>query len=255
MNNSHFPQPITIKSLHFTARIPHYQLDPLFVFVGFRHSPLLSGNQQYDVVAGYNVFTPIFENTTSTAEGVNKLDLQNLKLIGAADGETLQVVSTGGKFIETYYWFNAFGDYPEGWCRDQEGFEMAEGEYLEKGEAFYLNLKGDAKLQTSGTVKLGTFERPLYAGYNMVGNATPYTIDLQNVKLVSATDGDTLQVLNAAGKFVGTYYWFNAFGDYPEGWCHDQEGFEMVEVGTLPFGSGNGAYINVRSNCSYKINP
>ncbi len=213
---------------------------------------VIVGYQNYDVVAGYNVFTPIFENTDTEN---SKLDIVNLKLVGATDGDTLQILNEKGKFIATYYWFNAFENYPEGWCSDSLGFEPITSHQIEKGEGFYLYLKKNAKLQTSGSVKQGEFVKPLYAGYNMVGNATPYTVDLQNFKFVNATDGDTLQILNKKGKFIATYYWFNAFEDYPEGWCYDSLGFEVVPEGAKSLFPGEGVYIHVKKDCSYKINP
>ncbi len=213
------------------------------------------GYQNYTVVKGYNVFTPIFQNT-DTANA--KLSIQNLKLIGADDGQLLYVLNSKGNFESIYYWFNEFVDgdttYSEGWFSDNMGNNLATRD-IEMGEAFYINAKGDATLQTSGGVKLGEFNKTLSAGYNMIGNATPYSIDIQKLKLIGAQDGDLLYIVNSKGNFESIYYWFNEFVDgdttYSEGWFSDNMGNNLA---TRQIDPGAGVYLNVRgSSISYKI--
>lgn len=59
----------------------------------------------------------------------------------------------------------------------------------------------------------------------MIGNATPVAIDADTMTVTGVDDlGATFQTMNAAGKWIGTYNWYNEYTDpetgdyYPAGW-------------------------------------
>ncbi len=209
------------------------------------------------------MFTPIFESTTVVADGTKKLNLQDLKLRGKPEGdgfkERLIILDSAGKFSTEYTWWNAEGEWPEGWSLKGDA-DLVEDVTINMGEGFYLDVGGNdgVSLQVSGGVNLNTLSYNLPAGYGMAGNATPVKIDLQDVKLRGKPDGDgfkeRLIILDSAGKFSTEYTWWNAEGEWPEGWSLKGEA-DLVEG--VDFEPGEGFYLDVgnNDNVSLEIKP
>ena len=163
-------------------------------------------------ISGYKMATPCFKNL-----GTENYPIDNFTVQGATDALTsIQVLNELGGVKGTYYWYNAFGDYPAGWFL-MGGLDPANVE-LKPGEAvFFYTDESGVTIQSCGQVP-GEITNDV-AGYKMLGNGSPVTIDIDKVEVKGATDALTsIQVLNELGGVKGTYYWYNAFGDYPAGW-------------------------------------
>ncbi len=231
------------------------------------------GYQQYDLVSGYNLFTPVFESITVNGAGDYRLNLQDLQLKGenlvgegvSKLGEFIQILNANGTLGGRYYWWNADPsdpiNYPASWCDSSDA--MIEDVYVKRGEGFYIYIQnGGCQLQSAGAVNDGNLTKTLEAGYNVVGNGTPYEIDLQKIQLKGenlvgegvSKLGEFIQILNADGTLGTRYYWWNADPsdpiNYPASWCDSSD--TMVEGITVK--PGQAYYIYVQgSGCSYEI--
>ncbi len=200
------------------------------------------------------MFTPIFENTDSTN---SKLDIQNLQLVEPTGEEYLYVINSEGAMGETYRWRNVAKRYPvAGWYKGTTLVVRS----LELGEAFYIYaVEGEdgsvTQLQSAGSVKQEALTKKLFAGYNLVGNATPYTIDIQDIVIdiqdiviENPTGQEYLYIINSEGGFDETYRWRNVAERYPvAGWY---KGTKLVVREFLP---GDGMYVYTNQDTSYEI--
>ena len=171
-------------------------------------------------ISGYKMATPCFKNL-----GTENYPIDNFTVQGATDGKTsIQVLNEEGGVKGTYYWYNAYAPdpvtYPAGWFL-VDGLTPADIE-LKPGEAvFFYTEESGVTIQSCGQVP-GEITNDV-AGYAMLGNGSPVTIDIDKVEVKGATDGKTsIQVLNEEGGVKGTYYWYNAYAPdpvtYPAGW-------------------------------------
>ena len=179
--------------------------------VGFQQNP----------VSGYKMMTPTLEMI-----GVDELPIDKFEVKGATDGQaSIQVMNAAGKWTGTYYWYNELVDgdvsYPAGWF-DFAG-ETPANITLKKGDAVFFYTEEDGvTVGNAGVVSANEIVNDI-SGYKMVGNCTPVALAIDSLEVRGATDGLTsIQVMNAAGKWTGTYYWYNELVDgdvtYPAGW-------------------------------------
>ena len=156
--------------------------------------------------------TPTFKNMSD-----EEYPIDNFVVQGASDAKTvIQVLDTDGQVSGTYYWYNAFGEYPAGWF-DFSGLTPA-GITLKSGEGvFFYTSESGVSILSAGEV-LGDVTREI-SGYAMIGNCRPTNLPVDDLSIQGATDAKTvMQVLDEEGQVSGTYYWYNAFGEYPAGW-------------------------------------
>ena len=176
------------------------------------------------------MLTPTFKNITTAAYPID-----NFVVNGSLDTKTsIQILDAAGQVVGTYYWYNDGGPgYPAGWF-DFNGLVEA-GISLQPGEAafFYTNESG-VTVKSSGEVP-GEITHAV-SGFAMLGNGSPVTINVDQMTVSGSLDTKTsIQVLDAAGQVVGTYYWYNDGGPgYPAGWF-DFNG--LVEAG-IQLGAG-----------------
>lgn len=180
---------------------------------------------------GFKMITPSFKNIAGETYPID-----NFVVKGATDGKTnIQVLDSDGKVVGDYYWYNEFVDgdttYPAGWF-DASGAEPADIQ-LNPGEAvFFYSEESGITILSAGEVP-GEITHDV-VGFAMLGNGSPVKIDVDSMKVTGATDGKTnIQVLDAEGKVVGDYYWYNEFVDgdttYPAGWF-DASGAEPAGI-------------------------
>ena len=170
---------------------------------------------------------------TFSPVGGGEYNLDNLTVIGVEDvGATIQVMDPDGKWIGMYSWYNEYTDpdtgdfYPAGWL-DEDG--NSAGTIKAGHGVYYYSATAGAKVQSAGEVSNGvTIDVPV--GYSMIGNATPVSIDADSMTVVGVEDvGATIQTMNASGRWIGMYSWYNEYTDpdtldyYPAGWL-DEDG-------------------------------
>ena len=179
------------------------------------------GYQQNAVEAGYKMVTPTFVNV-----GGSEYNIDDFQVIGVDDTKAnIQVMNAEGQWTGMYYWYNAYTDgdttLPAGWF-DFDGLVPADVS-LKPGDAVFFNTSVEGvKMQSSGQVA-GIITNEVSAGYSMIGNASPVSIDVDSMKVIGVEDTKAnIQVMNAAGQWTGMYYWYNEFVDgdtiYPAGW-------------------------------------
>ena len=201
--------------------------------VGFAdiESANVVGYYTYDLEAGYNFVTPVFENV-----GGGAMSIQDVKVLGS-DGWATEAIfgldADGLLTGEDFTWQcpDASGLDYFAWI-DAEG---AEADYtFAPGAGFYLYADSDElKLQTCGQVTVGAFTRTLVAGYNFTGNFSPVDLDLQDLK-IEGSDGwatEAIFGLDADGLLTGEdftwqcpdasgldhFAWINADGEEATG--------------------------------------
>ncbi len=206
------------------------------------------------VSVGYNLLTPVFENTTKNPDGTCDASLQSLQLIGAADQTSkLWLVNSSGNFEAVYYWWNAYGSDPAGWYADESGDPDTYDRtmQLKPGQCVYVDIVAaedgvEVVLQTSGAVKVETTSRVLVDGYYMIGNNTPSKIMLQDIKLINSADQTSkLWLVNSSGNFEAVYYWWNAYGSDPAGWYADEGGDPDTYDSKTEINPGKGVYVSL----------
>ena len=209
---------------------------------------------------GYNFIIPTFIDVGAETATYS---LQNLKLVNApGDGMTDSIIgydSDACLTMEDYYWTTVEGDLfgvcqKDGWYNGMMGTELVENKALPLGTGLYLYLgTAGASVQYAGQVYGDAFTTPaLSMGYTMVGNATPVTHDLQDIKLVDAPgDGMTDSIIGYDADACLTeedYYWTTVEGDLfgncqKDGWYIGMMGTEPVEGYTLQPGQGFYLYL------------
>ena len=204
------------------------------------------GYQNYPLVQGYNLYSPVFETLNET------MSLQELKL----QGET--VTGSGANFICL---LDSDGVYQGfyGWWMPEDGTGEEEGcwfdgdnwalieETIAPGQGFYIFAE-DAGLSilSSGSVKLTAYSKNLDQGYNLVGNCSPADLDIQKVKIVGETvtgsGANFICLLDSDGVYQGFYGWWmpeDGTGE-EEGCWFDGDNWAIIED---TIAAGQGLYV------------
>ena len=196
------------------------------------------GYLDYNLSYGYNFFSPVFEKVDPTED----LMLSDISLADAGDGESfIQIITTGGLLGPAYYWFSAMnaGTAEDCWF-DQDAWEPVDFA-LTDGQGFYVySATATAKAKVNGQVRNDVFSVPLAYGYNCVGNSTPKDVDIQEMKLENAGDGESfIQVVTTGGLLGPAYYWFSAMnaGTAEDCWF-DQDAWAPIDGVTYLAGEG-----------------
>ena len=196
------------------------------------------GYLDYNLSYGYNFFSPVFEKVDSSED----LMLSDITLADAGDGQSfIQIVTTGGLLGPAYYWFSALnaGTAEDCWF-NQDAWEPVEFA-LNDGQGFYIYAAtANAKAKVNGQVRNNVFNVPLAYGYNCVGNSTPVDLDIQEMALANAGDGQSfIQVVTTGGLLGPAYYWFSALnaGTTEDCWF-DQDAWEPIAGVTYLAGQG-----------------
>jgi len=189
--------------------------------------------------AGNTMYTPMFAGI-----GDAQYSIQDIQPVGtkvpdgssSANAITLQkLTATGGADGATYWWM----DYDD---EDEEEYELGwkrPGVFTDAtitfktGEAFWMKMPTTAActLQFNGEVRKGNTYILLRQGNTAVGNPTPVTINVSDIRPVgenipdgsAANKAITLQKLTATGGADGATYWWIDYDDedeeeYEYGW-------------------------------------
>ncbi len=202
------------------------------------------GYQQVTIKAkAYQLFTATFLDVEGDA-----YDIQGVKVVNA-DGTSytannkvkIQKVSSDGNYGTTYNYRFGKG----GWCQNAtflgDGVVMlANGE----GVALYNGDDNDLALMVSGKVNLTPVSMTIPSKtYQIIGNLTPVTVDIQNVKPFigdvecSANNKVKIQKVLANGNYGTTYNYRKSKG----GWCQNAT-FLGAETVYLEAGEGVAVY-------------
>ena len=119
--------------------------------------------------------------------------LSDISLADAGDGQSyIQIVTSAGALGDAYYWTSPDITGEAGWCWfDMNAWAPAEFA-LTDGQGFYIYAEtATAKAKVNGQVRDDVFNVPLVSGFNCVGNSTPVDLDIQNMALTNAGDGQS----------------------------------------------------------------
>ena len=178
---------------------------------------------QSSEASGYKMILPTFSPV-----GGGEYNLDNFVVIGVEDmAAAIQIMDTDGKWIGTYNWYNEYTDpdtgdyYPAGWLDEENN---PAGTIKAGYGVYYYSATVGARVQSAGEVS-GEVTIDVPAGYSMIGNATPVAINADSMSVSGVEDlGATFQTMNSAGKWIGTFNWYNEYTDpdtgdyYPAGW-------------------------------------
>ena len=239
-------------------RRPHCTLLPLLGTLPAIGSPCflskpaitnIVGYQKTDLAnAGYNFIIPTFVAVGSSGQA--QYNLNDIKLIGAAgDGMSEAIIGyTADATLDgnMYYWQTPAGSgTEEGWY-DLTGTKVTTIN-LPVGTGLYLNCYDTSvQPQYAGQVYQGVITNYVPSvGYSMIGNATPATITLQDIKLVDAAgDGMSEAIIGytADATLDGhMYYWQTPAGSGSEEGWYDETGAYVENYQLAP---GQGVYLN-----------
>jgi hypothetical protein len=164
--------------------------------------------------------------------------IQDIKPVGtvvpngssSANAITLQkLTATGGMDGNLYYWMDYYDEDEEGdmygWKRP--AFFTDASITFKAGEAFWLKMPATAEcaLQFNGEVRKGNCYILLRQGNTAVGNPTPVTINVADIRPIgtdipngsSSANAITLQKLTATGGMDGNlYYWMDYYDEDEE---------------------------------------
>ncbi len=213
------------------------------------------------------MFCPIFESTSGDTQTI---DIQNIKLFGVkGEGvDTIQMLDENGAVEKVYYYLTADGagiTTPEGWYTstdinwdDSDLALRANDVTFNRNQGLYIYITAttsDVTLQTSGGVKLEPESKNLNIGFNMLGNSTPYEINIQDIELsgVKGEGVDTIQMLNENGAVEKVYYYLTADGagiTTPEGWYTStdinwDDSDLTLRANGVKFAPGQGLYLYI----------
>jgi len=200
------------------------------------------GYQKTDMVNtwGYNFIAPTFKDVTSNTA---TYDLQSIKLVGAyvGDGASdyIEVWDETGNMTDVAYFYvtEAQGYDHDGWVTEIMGDTYVENVSLSLGQGFYLYVGSgdDVQVQYAGEVVKGNLTSPeLPFGYNIVGNASPAPVNLQQIQLLGSQVGDGasdyIEVWDETGNMTDATYFYvtEAQGYDHDGWVTEIMGDTYV---------------------------
>ena len=203
--------------------------------------------------SGYNFIIPTFVDV-----GANEAtyDLNNIKIVGGdGSGMTEMIIGYDEDACLSgvdFYWNTAadtlMGPAEDCWVTEMMGDTKATDVKLPAGSGLYLMLGTDgAKVQYAGQVSDSAIViKDLVAGYNMVGNATPVEIDLNDMKIVDGDGSGMTEMIigyDADACLSGVdYYWNSAtdtlMGPAEDCWVTEMMGDTKAENVKLQPGEG-----------------
>ena len=190
------------------------------------------------------------------------IDLQDIKCgEGCSDSVSLQVLDSIGIGGDSYNWIDwyenpATGETESCWV-DPE-FNKVDKFPIEPGQGLWVS--ADDATQTflsSGRVGTSDVAIQLRAGGTMTGNATPVTIDLQEIRCgEGCSDSVSLQVLDSIGIGGNSYNWIDWYenpetGETESCWVDP----EFNKVDKFPIEPGQGLWVSADSSDQYIIFP
>ena len=214
---------------------------------------------------GNTMYTPMFAGV-----GDAEYSIQDIKPVGttvpngssSANAITLQKLNAqGGIDGKLYYWMDYYDDDEE---EDEYGWRLpalftAANITFKAGEAFWLKMPTSANctLQFNGEVRKGNSYILLRQGNTAVGNPTPVTINVADIRPVgtSIPDGSSsanaikLQKLTATGGTDGyVYWWMDYYDDDEEDDMYGWKRAALFTNCTMTLAPGEGLWVNCPNN-------
>ena len=197
------------------------------------------GYQQKDTVTGFNFVIPTFK-----AVNGGSIHIQDIKIANATDwGDNIQVLDEGGATVTSYYYASAAqsGFEADGWLA--EDFSGLADVTFAPGQSILIDTADAATLTFAGQVSTEDTVVETVPGFNFVGNNTPVSVNIQDVKITNATDwGDNIQLLDEGGATVSSYYYASAAqsGFEADGWLSE----DFSGLADVDFEPGQGVLID-----------
>ena len=206
---------------------------------------------------GYNFIIPTF---TDVGAGTATYNLDNIQIVnGDGSGLTEAIIGYNEYAVlteEDYYWNTAAdtvaGPAEDCWVNGMMGEEKVSSVTLPLGTGLYLYLGTEgASVRYAGQVYEDGVTTDLALGYNMVGNATPVALDLNDITLTGADGSGLTEAIIGYNEYAvlteEDYYW-NTSADTVAGpaedcWVNGMMGEEKVTGVTIQPGQGFFLYI------------
>ena len=161
--------------------------------------------------AGFLFYTPQFKNIDGSAIDIQQIEIDAATATSWADNVQI-IEEVSGAVIESYYYATAdeSGFETNGWVNaDVTGLaevEIKEGTCVAIETAQESSIKGCGEVSAVGTPFDGQ------AGFTFLGNNTPKSINIQDIKLEKGKETswvDNIQILDTAGSgaVTETYYY------------------------------------------------
>ena len=223
------------------------------------------GYQEITVPNGYSMFTVTFKNPTNTVYDIKDIIICNSAGLEMNDDSSTSPsrrsrgkvsvqkmnVTTGGLYDDHAYKFTTQNG--KGWCDGST--PLSYGDFtLANGEGFAVtSTQGDAvKFRVSGEVNLTPVSMAIPNGYSIIGNMTPKTIDVKDIKVLNSAglemndDSTTTPTRRSRGKIsvqkmnvtTGGLYDDHAYKfttQSSKGWC---DGSTALTIGALTLAPG-----------------
>ena len=198
-------------------------------------------------VAGFNFYAPMFE-PINAADGIN---IQKIKLGDGAESwaDNIQILDEGGSTIATYYYATAdeSGFDEDGWV-NEDVTALADVTLAPGQSVIVETANDDVEITYSGQVATADTPVTSVAGFNFVGNVSPASIDIQQIKLGEGASSwaDNIQILDEGGSTIATYYYATAdeSGFEEDGWVNE----EVTALAIVPIESGLGIIVETESD-------
>ena len=214
---------------------------------GIESANVVGYNTKSDTVTGFNFYAPSFLSV-----GTEGVDIQDIKLdFGeneATGVDNIQLLDDGGATISSFYWMPAdwTGLDADGWV-NEEGTALSDIT-LASGQGILIDIvdAGTAVINAGEVADIDSSVEAV-AGFNFVGNNSPVTINIQDIKLDfgenEATGVDNIQLLDDGGATISSFYWMPAdwTGLDADGWVNE-EGTALANITLAP---GQGILVDV----------
>ena len=196
------------------------------------------GYQTKTTSSGFNFVAPTFKNVSSSKINIQEISISGDNITEWVDN--IQILDEGGATVSQYMWLNAFSMGEKAGWYDLEKNEYASAT-LNPGDSILIETLNEGALITfSGAVADSVITLTSVCGFNFVGNATPVSINIQDVKISgdNLTEWvDNIQILDEGGATVKQYMWLNAFSMGEKAGWYDLEKNEYVNE-TIEAGQG-----------------
>ena len=179
------------------------------------------GYSKISLNKGYTCIAPAFFTV-----GQDVTQITAMEVVDGEDTDRISLLNSTGNTVSNYYWWNAFGQWPAMWTSDSGGNVEVTDVSFDQMEGFlFYSASTTAKFKHSGEVFEGDVEDvALNKGYTTLGNPYNKALPLENLVPVGAEDTDRISLLNSTGNTLTSYYWWNAFGQWPAMWTSDSGG-------------------------------
>ena len=208
------------------------------------------GYQKVTLQPGFNFVAPQF-----TAVGGGDLNLQSIRLDvsdnDATGTDNIQILNAAGATVATYYWMPS--DMVEsgvaGWV---DGDDLADVS-IANGYSVLVDSEEVESVTVAGEVKPSKSYIVAQDGFNFVGNSTPVPISLQDIQIdvadADAQGTDNIQILDADGATVATYYWMpsDMVDSGVAGWV---DGDDLADVELAP---GQGVLLDTTTGVTISL--